>query len=111
MARPHEIVFFTTDRGNAPVEKYLGKLSNSDVAPILAAIEDIGQFGFDGTTETRHIIGDLWEIKVGQHRIFYASFALEVVLLHAYKKQSNKAPIKEIDAAKRRLSEEQKRRL
>lgn len=111
MASPHDIEFFATERGNLPVQKYLDKLPNVETAAIFAALEDIALNGFDGITDTRQIDGKLWEIKVDQQRIFYAVFKPRtVVLLHAYKKQSGKAPVNEIDTAKKRLSEEQSRR-
>ena len=52
----------------------------------------------------------LWEIKIravkSGYRIFYVTVQKEtLVLLHAYKKQSQKAPIKEIEIAEKRLLE------
>jgi phage-related protein len=67
--------------------------------------------GFDSPrVEFRQIEGKLWEIKIklssGGHRIFYLSLGKKkMTLLHAYKKQSQKAPSKEIEIAKTRMQE------
>jgi phage-related protein len=54
----------------------------------------------------RQIEGKLWEIKVSTHRIFYVVIEREeMVLLHVYKKQGQKLPIKERDIATRRMKE------
>jgi phage-related protein len=52
----------------------------------------------------------LWEIKIQSasagYRIFYVSIKANIlVLLHAYKKQSQKAPQKEIEVAEQRMME------
>lgn len=55
---------------------------------------------------TRQLKGKLWEVKVSMSRIFYVMVTgPEVVLLHAYKKQGQKAPLKEIETAERRIEE------
>ena len=54
----------------------------------------------------RQIKGKLWEIKISQTRIFYAVIEKNImVLLHAYKKQSQKAPQHEIETALRRMND------
>ncbi|MGQ0505990.1 MAG: type II toxin-antitoxin system RelE/ParE family toxin [Myxococcaceae bacterium] len=48
------------------------------------------------------------ELKISQHRIFYVVIAgPEMVLLHAYKKQGQRAPPREIEVAKSRMKEVQ----
>lgn len=57
----------------------------------------------------RQVRGKLWEIRVmsgGSVRVFYvARSAEDMVLLHAYKKQSQKAPAREVALAERRMRE------
>jgi phage-related protein len=54
----------------------------------------------------RQIDGKVWEVKIGSHRIFYVMIDKEeIVLLHAYKKQGQKLPVKERDIAIRRMKE------
>jgi len=52
------------------------------------------------------IEGKLWEIRVSAHRVFYVLIDREeMVLLHAYKKQGQKLPLKEREVAMRRMKE------
>lgn len=101
---------FRSEQGREPVRKYVDSLPKEEKGAIFAAFLDVAKDGWDGLTEVRWIAPKLWEIKVYQHRIFYTAFAREIVLLHAYKKQSGKAPVTEIDTAKARLATETKNR-
>ena len=54
----------------------------------------------------KQIKGKLWEIKISQIRIFYVVIERNrMVLLNAYKKQSQKAPQHEIETALRRMKD------
>jgi phage-related protein len=58
----------------------------------------------------RQITSKLWEIKIttvgAGYRIFYVTLKKDIlILLHAYKKQLQKAPKKEIAIAEKRLIE------
>lgn len=57
----------------------------------------------------RQIQGKLWEVRVqagAAARVFYVLRTEdEMVLLHAYQKQSQKAPAREIEIATRRMME------
>lgn len=74
----------------------------------MKSVEDLG---FDcPRVNFRQIKGALWEIKISTQsaglRIFYVTVrGGTLVLLHAYKKQSQKAPGKEIDIADKRMLE------
>ena len=74
-------------------------------------MENIEKLGFDSPRVTfRQIRGSLWEIKIKTHRSGYRLFYVcikrgNIVLLHAYKKQSQKAPKKEIEIAEKRMLE------
>jgi phage-related protein len=76
------------------VEKCLEALEANERALLLDAIEELGQYGLQsGRVRTRQIENKLWEIKVTRHRVFYVTIAgPTMVLLHAYKKQGQKAP-------------------
>lgn len=106
-----EVLFYTKSSGKIPVLDYIDDLSEKDQAKVAACLESIRDLGFDSPrVEFRQIEGKLWEIKIklssGGHRIFYVSLAKKkMVLLHAYKKQSQKAPTKEIEIAKTRMQE------
>ena len=53
----------------------------------------------------KHIVGPqraLYELRPGGHRIFYCTREREtIVLLHAYRKKSNRTPARELTTARR----------
>jgi phage-related protein len=104
---PVEIRFYQTASGSSPVERYLESLESKERAMVLDVLDRILSDGFSGAgVVPRQIDGKLWELKVTRHRLFYATITGPVlVLLHAYKKQSQKAPRFEIDVARARLKE------
>jgi phage-related protein len=54
----------------------------------------------------RHIKGRLWELRPGDNRLFcFLQLEQKFVILHGYRKQSMKAPDKEIATALRRMQE------
>lgn len=77
----------------------------------MACLKNVEELGFDcPRVQFRQIQGQLWEIKIrsasGGFRIFYVSLKTNtLILLHAYKKQSQKAPKKEIEIAEQRMFE------
>jgi phage-related protein len=89
------------------VLEYIQNLTKPERARVLEALEQVEQRGLEAVrVEFRQIDGKLWEIKVGSHRVFYVIIERdEMVLLHAYKKQGQKLPIKERDVAIRRMKE------
>lgn len=106
-----KVVFYTKGKNKIPVQDFLLKLPVKDRARILACLKNIEDLGFDSPRVSfRQIKGALWEIKIrvqsGGYRIFYVTVKSNtLVLLHAYKKQSQKAPRKEIDIAETRMLE------
>ncbi|MGE3975273.1 MAG: type II toxin-antitoxin system RelE/ParE family toxin [Bdellovibrionales bacterium] len=106
-----KVSFFTSFSGRCYVEDFIDGLSRSDQAAILAVLKDVEGYGFSAVgCQFRQIEGKLWEIKIkaptGGYRIFYAMLSSsEMMCLHAYKKQGQKAPKKELEVARKRLKE------
>jgi len=106
-----KIVFYTNARKTRPVYDFITKLAVKDRAKILACLSNIEALGFDSPrVQFRQIHGALWEIKIktqsSGYRLFYVAIgSCTLVLLHAYKKQSQKAPKKEIEKAEKRMLE------
>lgn len=104
-----KIAFYGNKR--RPVVDFIERLTSKDQARVLACLKNIEELGFDcPRVEFRQISGKLWEIKIrtvsAGYRIFYVTIQRDMlVLLHAYKKQSQKAPKKEIEIAEKRLME------
>lgn len=104
-----KICFYKGDQ--SPLHKFIKSLETEDRARVLGCLRSVEELGFDTPrVEFRHIRGKLWEIKIKSvnagYRIFYVVAQRDtLVLLHAYKKQSQKAPIKEIATAEKRMME------
>ena len=105
------VTFAAAASGRSYFEKFIRDLSLQDRAIILAVFQDIQDYGFDAKgCEFRQIEGELWEIKIrapaGGYRFFYVTVAAgHIHVLHSYKKQGRKAPIKELEVARKRLKE------
>jgi len=95
----------------SPIYKFIKKLDVRDRAKVLGCLKSLEELGFDTPRVVfRQIRGKLWEIKIkaatADYRIFYVVAQKDnLILLHAYKKQSEKAPIKEIAIAEKRMLE------
>lgn len=106
-----KIFFYKTHNGRTPIEDFIFDLPKSDQAKILASLANVEELGLScPRVQFRQIRGKLWEIKIratdSSYRIFYVMINNDkMVLLHLYKKQSQKAPTKEIEIAERRMME------
>lgn len=100
------IQFFRTARGDEPVKDYIKELSVKDRAKIEGCLYTLSITGRLDMPHGRKMVGhkDLFEVRAGRHRIFYAFFEGEVVLLHAFMKKSQETPKGEIELAVRRLA-------
>ncbi len=106
-----DLIFYTKNNGKSPVADSIKDLSNEDKARVLGCLKNIEELGLDSPRVAfRQIEGKLWEIKIkakdNSYRIFYVIINKNTfILLHIYKKKSQKAPIKELDLAKKRMKE------
>ena len=109
-----KVLFYTKSSGKSPVLDYIEDLDLKDRSKLLACLKSVEEMGFETPrAEFRQIDGKLWEIKInlysGGHIIFYVALNKQrLVLLHAYKKQSQKAPKQEINIAISRMIEVEK---
>ncbi len=105
------LIFFESESGRCYVEEFLNGLTTQDRAAVLAVLTDIEEQGFGAVgCQFRQIDGKLWEIKIrasgGGYRFFYVTLSGgAMVLLHAYKKKTQKAPRKEVKIARKRMKE------
>jgi phage-related protein len=104
--RQVNVRFYLSPAGRCPVQDYLDELSDEEAAPVFTVLARLAQEGLSAPVVKRQIDGKLWELKPGPHRVFYVLVTgPEMVLLHAYRKKSQKAPKAEIETAKRRAKE------
>lgn len=110
-----EIELFVTATGEEVVAAFLDSLPRKHRAK---AIWEIELLSIQGTSLTqpyvKHINGDLWELRIkfasDISRIFYfIPMKDKIVLLHGFIKKTNKTPPGEIDIARKRMEDYQRR--
>lgn len=110
----YTIIFYEDRQGNRPVYDFLKELAamNGKEARIrLTKTQDyINILKEQGTKAglpfMRHLDGDIWEIRPTSDRIFFAGVTDGAfVLLHHFKKKTQKTPKREIEQAKRELTD------
>lgn len=116
----YKIHFYKDSKGNQPVKDYIfqlksqnGKDSRIKLKKIDEYIEILKKEGTRaGIPFVKHIEGDLWELRPIDDRIFFVSWNGEsFVLLHHFRKKTQKTPQREIEKAKRELEDLKKRGL
>ncbi len=108
------LVFYETANGRRPVEEYLDSLSGEEAAKVRFDLDLLKSYGLLlGAPYVRSIGGKLWELRTrgqAQHRVFYfAASGKLLVLLHAFTKKARKTPTREIEIARRRMEDYQRR--
>ena len=109
----YTIVAHVRPNKDCPYSDYLTEIKRSgakkDEAKILAAVERLRN---RGTQELAQIalakkMNDVWELRPKSHRIFFFfdSSRQTYVLLHGYRKKSQKTPPDEIEMAERLRTE------
>ncbi len=102
-----QLRYYTTARGERPVAAYVERLSRPEQAALAVALTEVAERGLEARgVSFRHLGGKLWEIRIGPHRVFYVLVGpAEMVLLHAYRKQAQRAPARQVALARRRMQE------
>jgi phage-related protein len=103
------IAFYEDARGRNPVREYLDGLPAQEQAEAEEAFSLLREFGILlGMPHARPVTGHspLWELRPGANRIFYcAHTGRQFIMLHAFRKQSQKTPEREIRLAEKRLAQ------
>lgn len=96
-----------TPRGENLIESFIVKQEQSTKAKITRMILTLGQYGPNlGMPYSRKIDKDLWELRISGKeavRVLYTVRKNEIILLHIFKKKTEKMPQKEIKLARQRL--------
>lgn len=100
------VYFFQTSRGEKIVKEYLKKLQEKTIAKISQNIDLLKIHGpFLGMPYSKMLIKGIYELRIRgkeEIRILYTFSKSNIYLLHAFKKQTQKTPIKEIKIAEDR---------
>ncbi len=101
------IVFYKDHRGKCPPLEFIEELPVMEQAKIRNALRLLQEFGTNlSMPHAKPIQGKLWELRPGGIRLFYFAYIeQQFVILHGYRKQSQKAPGGEIEIALRRMQE------
>ena len=103
------IVYYQDRRGRRPVREFLDGLSATDRAKVRNALQLLCEFGvLLRMPHARPVSGHrgLWELRAGAIRMFYfAHTGQQLVILHAFRKKSQRTPAQEIAVAERRMIE------
>lgn len=106
-----DVIFYETASGRSPVTKFIDDQPLRDQAVIIAVVNSIEEDGLQAKGATfRQLDGKLWEVKIkapsGGYRLLYVMLsANSMMLLHAFKKKTQKTPLSELAVARKRLAE------
>ena len=116
----YEIEFYQNAKGDEPVKQYLGELAKKAATSkdariklnkIIAYIDLLAEHGTRiGEPVTKHIDGDIWELRPLRDRVLYFFWKDDTfVLLHHFMKKTQKTPEREIEQAKRNMIDHMQR--
>ncbi len=114
----YEILFYKDSNGKEPVKEYISGLAsrkdkNSRIKlnKITDYIKALSEYGIQaGEPYIKHLDGDIWELRPLRDRILFAAWnGSSFVLLHVFMKQTQKTPHREIERAKKNLTDYQER--
>ncbi len=111
-----EIEFYEDERGYSDVESFIKDLRKKSLASkdarvnlnkVVAYIDILEEMGTRvGEPVTKHLDGEIWELRPLSNRILYAFYEEKTfVLLHHFVKKTQKTPKREIEKAKREIED------
>ncbi len=114
------IELYEDERGNSDVKAFIMDLNeraatNKDARinldKVVAYIDVLEEYGTRvGKPVTKHLDGEIWELRPLANRILYAYYENGVyVLLHHFVKKTQKTPRSEIEKAKREIDDYRRR--
>ncbi|MCK5848875.1 MAG: type II toxin-antitoxin system RelE/ParE family toxin [Caldisericia bacterium] len=110
----HEIYFYKDRNGKEPVLDYIQDLENhkdksshiklNKINDYLQVLSEHGTQA--GEPYVKHLEGVIWELRPLRDRILFVGWTNgSYILLHQFKKKTQKTPQREIEKAKRELAE------
>ena len=112
----YDVIFYNDSKGNEPIAALIRDLRQKSPTDknarinfnkIVAYINLLSKHGTRiGEPVTKHLDGDIWELRPLDNRILYAYYKdNKFVLLHHFIKKTNKTPPRELEQAKRNLAD------
>ena len=94
-----ELLNFLNDLQKRAINSKDARIQHKQIMLYIQLLEDHGTR--IGDNITKHIEDDIWELRPGNNRIFYFYFKNDTfVLLHQFRKKTQKTPQREIEKAK-----------
>ncbi len=118
--RMYNIEFYEDEQGYSDVKQFIidlrhrskkSKDARINFNKIVAYLDILEEMGTRiGEPITKHLDGEIWELRPLSNRILYAFYKDDTfILLHHFIKKSNKTPKKEIESAKRKYDDYKRR--
>ena len=110
-----DVTLYTDARGREPVSEYIAELGRSRPAEAASIVRYVDlleskgerlQFPFASPIDKKERI---FELRPGNHRVAYALHRGSYVLLHAWRKQTQKLDARQAARARRRLADWRRR--
>jgi phage-related protein len=106
-----QIVYYTDERGNSPVEEFLEGLDAKSRARFIWSLERLVEENVRAREPlVKKLEGKLYELRRASDgnifRLFYFFYTgKNIVLLHGFQKKTQKTPRREIEMAQRRMDD------
>lgn len=110
----YEIIFYKTKHGEIPVKDYISELcketskdSRIKLAKVEICMKLLKEYGFGlKRPYAAPLKNKIWELRPQNNRImFAAAFQNSFILLHVFKKDTDKVPDSEIEKAEKELAD------
>jgi len=116
----YHVVFYEDEHGHSDVEEFIRELRDKSTTSknarvnfnkVVAYIDILEELGTRvGEPVTKHLDGEIWELRPLSNRVLYAFFKDDTfLLLHHFPKKTRKTPRSEIDKAIRELEDYRRR--
>jgi phage-related protein len=114
------VELYEKENGDCPVKEFISSLQVKEQVRVRNKLERLQRYGLKlGGDYFRHLEEDIWEYRLQSRAGFYRFLYIlhgghTFVILHAFKKKTNKIPRRHIETAKRYrddyLSREERRK-
>ena len=110
----YRIIFYEDKKGNSPVLEYIEELAirddkegNIKFGKVMDYIDKLRINGTRaGSNYVKHLDGEIWELRPMSDRILFGAWVENsFVLLHHFRKETQKTPRSEIEKAKNELAD------
>ena len=116
----YEIKFYEDERGHSDVVEFIKQLEQDaekskdariNFNKIVAYLDILEEMGTRvGEPVTKHLEGDIWELRPLKNRILYAYYKDNIfVMLHHFRKETKKTPRSEIEKAMTEIADYRRR--